>query len=162
LGIVGQFGLFAITCEDGVVEIRSVGADLPQYTMVYPASWRPFATIGVDDIVVTSFAATGQLARFDIADNPPVMLSPIEGIEDARGLARWPDGRVAVSRWRSPDDEGQIALIDVVTGEREIVSLAYDPTPPSDTEIGGVPSYLDQILVSPIADQVAVPSIQAN
>src|SRR5690606_35119110 len=121
-----------------------------------------FATIGVNQVVVTSLSGTGELGRFDFSGVPPIQLPPIEAIEDARGLALWPDGRVAVSRWRSPDDEGQIALVDIVTGERELVSLAYDPAPPSDTEIGGVPSYLDQVLVSPIADQVAIPSIQAN
>ncbi|NVB42152.1 hypothetical protein G6O69_30295 [Pseudenhygromyxa sp. WMMC2535] len=86
----------------------------------------------------------------------------VEGFPDARGLAAWPDGRVAVSRWRSPDEEGQLRVYDPQSAGVELISLAYDPTPPSDTEIGGVPSYLDQLLVSPVGDRVAVPSTQAN
>ena len=32
----------------------------------------------------------------------------------------------------------------------------------SDTETGGVPSYLEQLLVSPTGFEAAVPSLQAN
>lgn len=138
------------TWDDG----PGVGWDLPWGS-------RPTAALMVDDLVVVALAGRGALAIQSILDPSP-NFSFIDGFPDARGLALWPDGRVAVSRWRSPDDRGEITLVDLDTLETELLPLAYDPTPASDTEIGGVPSYLDAILVSPTADHVAVPSLQAN
>ncbi|MEZ4472310.1 MAG: cytochrome c peroxidase [bacterium] len=82
-------------------------------------------------------------------------------IEDARGLALLPDGTVAVTRWRSPDGVGRVARVDR-DGPQPGWTLAYDQQLPSDTEIGGVPGYLDAILVAPTGREVALPSLQAN
>ncbi|MCA9711554.1 MAG: hypothetical protein KDK70_37305, partial [Myxococcales bacterium] len=104
----------------------------------------------------------GELAAVDASGDPLVLTGTWPVIADARGVARLPDGRVAVTRWRSPDGEAQLAVLAPSDGSVEPVSLAFDPKESSDTESGGVPSYLDQVLVSPIGDQAAVPSLQAN
>jgi PKD repeat protein len=129
-----------------------------------PRGTRPTAALAHDGAIFIALAGTAELAVLDPA--LPGVIIRAAALPDPRGLAIWPDGRLAISRWRSPNAEAQILLIEVdganEPGAAEWLSLAYDPTPPSDTEIGGVPSYLDQILVSPIANEVAVPSIQAN
>jgi hypothetical protein len=151
----------AVSCQASD-QVMLLELDGPLATLDLPRGSRPFAAVAVGERLVVSLAATGELARFDLSTFPPTPLPAVAAIEDARGLAPWPDGRVAVTRWRSSDEQGELALIDPITGDRTTITLAYDPTPPSDTEIGGVPSYLDQILVSPIGHEVAIPSIQAN
>ncbi len=150
-----------VTCQHGE-EVMLFDLDGPLATLALPRGSRPFAAVAQGELLLVSLAATGELARFDLALDPPAPLPSLPALPDARGLAPWPDGRVAVTRWRSPDTQGELALIDPESGALELVPLAYDPTPPSDTEIGGVPSYLEQIVVSPIGDEAAIPSIQAN
>jgi hypothetical protein len=82
-------------------------------------------------------------------------------ITDARGVAALPDGRIAVTRWRSPDGGGEIAVFAPATSDIALWRLAVDERPGSDTESGGVPSYLEQLVVSPIGDLAVVPSLQA-
>lgn len=150
-----------VTCQASD-EIMLFDLDGPVATLPLPRGSRPFAAVVQDDMLLVSLAATGELARFDDANIPPTPLPSLPALADARGLAPWPDGRVAVTRWRSPDQRGELALIDPLSGALELITLAYDPTPPSDTEIGGVPSYLEQVLVSPIGNEAAIPSVQAN
>jgi PKD repeat protein len=126
-------------------------------TIALPAGSAPFGVAATDTSLFVSLRATGELVRIDgesIAWRRPA-------IEDARGVAILPDGRVAVSRWRSPDERGEIAILDADGTRVATWTLAYDPQPASDTETGGVPSYLEQILVAPAGDLVAVPSLQA-
>ncbi len=161
----------AVACQDSE-QVQLFDLDGLLVTLDLPRGSRPFAALGVGQHLVVSLAGTGELARFDLASDPPAPLPSVPAIADPRGLALWPDGlsrrpggeggRVAVTRWRSPDEQGELALVDPSSGEVTPISLAYDPTPPSDTEIGGVPSYLDQVLVSPTAREAAIPSIQAN
>ncbi|HWB80089.1 MAG TPA: hypothetical protein VG755_34225, partial [Nannocystaceae bacterium] len=91
-----------------------------------------------------------------------VLRDRFAAIADARGVAVLPDGRLAVSRWRSRDDVAELALVDREDGDVEIATLQFDPTAASSTRSGGIPSYLDQVLVSPQGDRIAVPSLQAN
>ncbi|MBZ0251971.1 MAG: cytochrome-c peroxidase, partial [Candidatus Methylomirabilis sp.] len=48
------------------------------------------------------------------------------------------------------------------SGAVETWTLQFDPQIASDTEIGGVPTYLDQVLVAPDGMDAAIPSLQAN
>lgn len=95
---------------------------------------------------------------------------------DLRGIARLPDGRLAGSRWRSGPEGAEIYVVDpatapvvaadaepsVLDGSATVWPLAVDPQVANDTEIGGVPGYLDTLVVSPDARTLAVPSLQAN
>ncbi len=133
------------------------GVDLPHGT-------RPFAALRLEDAVYLSLEATGSVGRISI--DPDGALLAYDGswpvIADARGLARLPDDRLAVTRWRSADAEASWAAFDPDTSQVEVFTLAYDPSPASDTLSGGVPSYLDQVLVSPQGDRISIPSLQAN
>ncbi len=129
-------------------------------TVALARASRPFGVIGDANALYVVLSATGELARIEDRAGVFTLVSTREAIEDARGVAIMPDGRVAVTRWRSPDSEAQLALL-AQDGTRELWTLAYDPQPGSDTESGGVPSYLDALLVSPTGRLAIVPSLQA-
>ncbi len=126
-----------------------------------PYGSRPFGVVVVGDTAFVSLQGPGRVATVMLSGTP-ALVEIQDAIADARGLAVLPDGRLGVTRWRSPDEEGQLVILDPNSGEREPVALQFDPQVASDTEAGGVPSYVGQLLISPIGDLAAVPSLQAN
>ncbi len=146
-------GRLAVACQ-GADALRIGDRDVP-----LGRGSRPFGVVASDDALFVTLQGTGELVR--VAGDGQIT-GRWPAIEDARGVALLPDGRVAVSRWRSPDDAGQIAVIDPSDGRRELWTLAFDDQLASDTEIGGVPSYLDALVLSPTGRELAVPSLQAN
>lgn len=131
--------------------------------VAFPRGSKPFGATWTDGGVFVSLQATGRVARI----TPELEVAETWDVTpDARAIAALPDGRVAVTRWRSPQTGGEtggaVAVLDPGTGAVETWNLAFDPQPASDTEIGGVPSFLAQILVAPTADLAVVPSLQAN
>lgn len=150
-----------VTCqEDDQLAIHDLGAATFS-TVQLPWGSRPFGVVVVQDEAFVTLQGPGAVARVSLAGTPTV-LETLPAIADARGIAVLPDGRLGITRWRSPDAEGQLVLLDPDTGARELAALQFDPQVASDTEAGGVPSYLGQLLVSPIGDLAAVPSLQAN
>ena len=150
----------AIGCRDEVLLVRS--DDGARYAVPMPPGSRPHAVLatGPGELWVT-LQGTHELARITWAD-VPVLDGRFPVVADPRALALLPDGRLAVSRWRSPASYGLIALFDPASQSVETVRLQVDPQPSSDTESGGVPSYLDALLVSPDGQRLMVPSLQAN
>ncbi len=146
--------------EDDQVAVHDLGAGTFQ-TVQLPWGSRPFGVVVVDGEAFVTLQGPGEVARLSLAGTP-ALVETLAAIEDARGLAVLPDGRLGVTRWRSPDAEAQLVLLDPESGEREAVALQFDPQVASDTEAGGVPSYLTQLLISPIGDLAAIPSLQAN
>ncbi|HJL27138.1 MAG TPA: hypothetical protein RMH80_33275, partial [Polyangiaceae bacterium LLY-WYZ-15_(1-7)] len=152
----------AVPCQDAarllLVEVDGEG----RHELALPAASRPFGAVSLGDALYVSLQATGELAEVRFEGGAPRVARRLPALPDARGVARTPDGRLAVTRWRSPDDAAEIALVDVATGAVERTSLAFDPQPSNDSESGGLPSYLEQVLFSPTGREAAVPSLQAN
>ncbi|MCB9718678.1 MAG: PKD domain-containing protein [Myxococcales bacterium] len=155
-------GRVAVACQDddAVMVLDPDGG--PSRSLALPYGARPYGVVADGSTLWVTLQARGELARVDASGDPLALEAMLPVIPDARGVAILPDGRVAVTRWRSPDDEAQLAVLDPSDGAVEPVTLAFDPKAPSDTESGGIPSYLDQLLVSPIGDRAVVPSLQAN
>ncbi|UJR82446.1 c-type cytochrome [Sandaracinus amylolyticus] len=153
-------GRIVVACTGDVVSVVEIESGLAQ-ELALPRGSRPFGVVGTDDSSWVSLQATGMLAEITLEGANPRLARSIRAIDDARGVSVLPDGRIAVTRWRSPDDHGEIAAVDVTSGDVETWTLASDPQPSSDTEVGGVPSYLEQLLVSPDATIAFVPSLQA-
>jgi PKD repeat protein len=155
-------GVVAVACPGPalvhVMDAEGAGA----VDVAMPRASRPFGVIARDDELFVTLQGTAQLARIAGLPDAPVLVERVAAIADARGAALLPDGRIAVSRWRSRDDVAELALVDPEAASVEVVTLAFDPKEASDTEAGGIPSYLDAVLVSPQGDLVAVPSLQAN
>lgn len=121
---------------------------------------RPHGVIQrADGRIFATLQGTGELVELgmDLA-----VIGRWPAIADARGIATLPDGRLIVTRWRSVDGVGRAVAIDPDTGARAEWTLANDPQGASDTEIGGVPTWLDQPLVSPSGAEVGFPAMQAN
>ena len=149
---------WVVVCQSaGVVQIFEPGSDVPR-EVAMPVASRPFGAVEVSGELFVSLQATGELARIDAG---LTLADRFFAIEDARGVALLPDGRIAVTRWRSPDARAEMVALSTDGASREVWTLAYDPQPPSDTETGGVPSYLSSILVSPTGRLAIVPSLQA-
>ena len=130
-----------------------------------PHGSRPFALVALDDTLFVSLQARGALVRLDPASQGSEVIDRWDGLADARDLALVPNGETAavlVSRWRSDDDAGELSLVDIVSGTVTSIELPYDDTPPSDTETGGVPTYLGAAAISPTGLAGAVPGLQAN
>ncbi len=155
-------GLLVIACpESDELVVASNTALAPQrHTLDYGA--RPSAALGVGDALFVALAGDGAVVRLERGDDGLVETGRWPVLDDPRGLAALPGGRLAISRWRSPDAEGQLATLDPSTGEVVVVPLAIDPQRSSDTESGGLPSYLDVIAVAPTGLELALPSLQAN
>ncbi|MCB9728172.1 MAG: PKD domain-containing protein [Deltaproteobacteria bacterium] len=151
-----------VPCPDADV-LRVLDPAQPDSALALPLprASRPYAAVPVGDRLAVSLQATGQLALFSAEATPALQLL-VDDLPDARGVAALPDGRVAVTRWRSPDDAAELAFVDPHTGAITRLTLALDTQLADDTEIGGVPSYLDQLLVSPTGREAAIPSLQAN
>lgn len=155
-------GRILVACQDdATVELLGIGTSR-SLTVAMPYGSQPFAAIGRGDEIFVSLASTGQLARVSVDESSATVTELIDGLPDARGLALLPDGRIAVTRWRSPDDEGVVNVVDPQDGSVSPWTVAFDDQLGSDTESGGVPTYLEQLLVSPNGVDAVLPSLQAN
>lgn len=154
-------GSIAVACpQGGVVQLVDVArGDTDELAL--PRASRPFGVVADAGELFVTLQGTGELARI-ATDGGLALIDRMDAIADARGVAVLPDGRLAVSRWRSRDEVAEIALVDRDGGDVEIATLQLDPREASATQSGGIPSYLDQVLVSPQGDRIALPSLQAN
>jgi DNA-binding beta-propeller fold protein YncE len=150
-----------VACQgDDTVAVHDLDAGTYE-TVQLPWGSRPFGVVVQGNTAYVSLQGPGAVAEVSLG-GMPAHVDTVPAVDDARGIAVLPDGRLGVTRWRSPDEEGQLVLLDPDSGAREAVALQFDPQVASDTEAGGVPSYLAQLLISPIGDLAAVPSLQAN
>ncbi len=154
-------GSIAVACPTGAAVQLVDPATGEADELALPRASRPFGVVADDGELFVTLQATGELARIG-TDDGLALLERWPAVPDARGVAVLPDGRLAVSRWRSPDDVAQIALVDRDDGTSVLTTLQFDPREPSDTAAGGIPSWLDQLVVSPQGDRLAIPSLQAN
>ena len=147
----------AVACpgDDAVVVI----ADETTWTPL-PYGARPYGVVFGDEALYVSLQGTGELARIEAA----AVTHRWPVVDDARGVARAPDDRILVTRWRSPPREARLAAVGDLPADpvAEPWTLAFDDQLASDTEVGGVPSYLDQVAISPTGREAALPSLQAN
>ena len=155
-------GEVAVACQgDDTLALIDPGTGQTR-SLALPRASRPYGVIATEDRLWVTLQATGELAEVDPSGTDPVLVARHPALPDARGLGLLPDGRIAVTRWRSPDEGGHITVFDPSQATSERFSLSFDDKESSDTEAGGVPSYLDAVVVSPIGDRAAIPSLQAN
>ena len=148
----------AVACQGhaAVQLIRADGSEREE--VVLPTASRPYGVVGTADTLYVSLQGLHRVATFALDDLSPA--GTFDNVTDPRGLAVLPDGRVAATRWRSDDAHGEVIVLDEMAATK--LELAFDPQSGSDTESGGVPSYLDQVLVSPTGRELTIPSTQAN
>ncbi len=156
----------AVPCENAdTVELLPVsGTASARKKIDLPYGARPYGAAVVGSDLFVSLAGKEQLARIRIVAGAPTIVGTIDGVIDARAVAALPGGRLGVTRWRSADTGGRVFVVDGLSGTPTVTSvgLAFDPQLASDTEIGGVPSYLNGLAVAPTGKEMAIPSLQAN
>lgn len=154
-------GGFVTVCADTGSVTAFDAAESPTAT-VLGADKRAYAAAEADGKLWVTLQAVGALMELEWTPEGfrAGAMHPV--IEDARGVTRLPDGRLAVTRWRSPDGGGHIAIFDPVTHDIVSWQLAVDPQGSSDTEIGGVPTWLEALAISPDGRRLAVPAMHAN
>jgi PKD repeat protein len=162
--VVEWQGAIAVACQGaGTVEIHPLEAGPMIAALSLPYGSAPYGVGDGDTSLFVSLEGLGKLAVVQIgADNKPALVRIVDAIVDARGVAPLPDGRVAVTRLRSPNARGEVAFVSPMDGASTIVPLAFDPQGASDAEIGGVPTYLSAFAVSPTGREAVVPSLIAN
>ncbi|TNE48863.1 MAG: c-type cytochrome [Deltaproteobacteria bacterium] len=161
---IAQKGEWLVTaCQDDNTLHFYAMSDGSTKTLSLGYGARPYGVIALGDALYVTLQGKGEVASVSFTpQGEPKVLERFSLVADARGIASLPDGRLVVSRWRSKDKQGKLVVLDPKTKKTEDWSLQFDPQAPSDTEIGGVPNYLNQILVSPSGLEVAIPSLQAN
>ncbi len=157
-------GWLAIACAGGDrLDLIPIDGRSPAQSVAFTPGARPFGVAGAADALYVTLQTSGSLARIVVDAAGVAQIDRIVGVlADARGVSLLPDGRVAVTRWRSPDARGEVAVHDPASGATAIWPLAFDDRVPTDGASGGVPSYLEQIVVSPDGRQAVVPSLAAN
>lgn len=154
-----------IACPDGdTVEVwdtasqtRLGGVDLPRGSRPYSVVAPTRGTSGW-----VALQGTGEVVEIIAPLNgTPALGRTIRAVTDPRGLALLHD-TLLVARHRSPDEAAEWVSIDLDTDIITEHGLALSPGPDSDTVSRGVPSYLQQIGVSPDGRSAWFPSLQAN
>jgi YVTN family beta-propeller protein len=135
-----------------------------QETIELPYGSQPFGVVfsPSKDAAYVSLEATGQILKLDpsnleVLDTLPVGPTP-------RGLAITGKGEyLFVTRFISPESEGQVACIDLegFTFE-ETVSLRIDPGPDDEDTGRGLPNYVSTIAINPDGSEAWVPSKKDN
>ncbi|MSP16794.1 MAG: hypothetical protein EXR73_09330 [Myxococcales bacterium] len=161
---LAAFGEYiAVACHADALAIHRRDGSGPPALLALPTGSRPHGVCAQGTALYVALQASGQLARVVLEpDGRPRLDALLPALPDARAVAALPDGRLAVSRLRSPDTQGELALVDPAGAPTELVPLALDEQAGSDTELGGVPSYLAGLAVSPTGRELAVASLQAN
>jgi len=149
--------------DDATLTLARVDGTIIKTLELPPAS-RPFGVVADGDALYISLQATGQLARATFnMNNETATLGEIWDVgPDTRHVTLLPDGRVAVARWRSAAAGATMWALDPQDGTTTNWSLQFDPQAASDTEVGGVPSYLGALAVAPTGKLAAIPGLQAN
>lgn len=149
---LGHGGVW-VACEGDAVQ----RVDRPPVAL--PVGARPVAIVARADDLLVTLQGLGQVARV-LPDGTIAERVDVE--PDVRGLAADADA-VWVTRYRSPDDRGVVAVLDPSTLARvDTVDLRIDPGPDSDTNARGLPNLLQRPLVSPDGRVVVVPGAKAN
>ncbi len=161
LTAVGEW--LAVTNQDDatLTFCRADGTDTTN-NLALPTASRPFGVVADGETLYVSLQATGQLARVTFIAETPALAETWDVGPDARGVSLLPDGRVAVARWRSDKAAASLWALDPDSGTSETWTLQFDPQAASDTEVGGVPSYLGSVVVAPTGKLAALPGLQAN
>lgn len=149
-------GRVAVACADDEVQVFAADGSLQA---AWTTAWgsRPvgIAWDAVGETVWVALAGDAALEQFS-AEGESLASAPAA---DAHAVATSGD-TAFVSRFRSPDSEGQISRVN--QADVSVFGLAKDPGPDSDTDARGLPTLLAALAVSPDGREIAVGGAKAN
>lgn len=114
--------------------------------VVLPYASAPMGMVATpDDRMFVALSATGEVVeittRMIVGDE---FVAPT-----VRGIA-WFDGRLYVTRFISPDERGEVYVVNPDTLRTiEVVELPFDPGPDTEAAGRGVPNYVADVQISP-------------
>lgn len=122
----------------------------------------PFAIVP-DTRVPAGFIAASRFREELYVIRDDALMETVEHhLTDVRGMMMADDDTLFLSRWRSERAGGSILRMSLSTGTTSLITLPFDERQASDTETGGVPSYLDVMTLTPDGQRMFVPGLQAN
>ena len=161
----GSANTLLVACpEVDTVEVWDTANHTLRESLTLPHGSRPWSVVApsTGSAGWVALQATGQVVEILAPPTGAVTLGrTIDALPDPRGLALH-DDTLIVSRHRSDDAEAAFVIIDTDDGAVTSYSLAFDPGPDSDTTHRGVPSYLQQIAITPDGRRALFPSLQSN
>lgn len=148
-----SIGLVDPERAERVAAIALPYGSMPHGIAFAPDGRRAYATL----------PGTGQLAEIDPAGRCLVRLAAAGADRPAiRGVSVTPDSAtLAVTRFLSPADRGELILFDAARLERtRVVALAPDPGPDTDQSGRGVPNLLGAAALAPDGRRLLVPAVK--
>lgn len=165
LAISGAF--VAVTCQDSdeVWQLeRRVPSDAKRTQL--PAGSAPYGVVSDPRGHFFYVAGQGRGSISSIEVGGEGITASIATAPDPRGLGMLPDGRLFVSHWRGTQQGTQVSQISVPSagelGGTQSLLLPPEVGLNSDTNNDGVPSFVNQIVLSPSGTQAWLPSLKAN
>ncbi len=156
--------LFVACPDDDAVEVWDTASQSRMGRVDLPRGSRPYSVVAPTEgtSAWVALQATGEVAEIVAPLNgAPSLGRVLSAVPDPRGLALV-DDMLLVARHRSPDDAAQWVTVELGDDTVTAHGLALSDGPDSDTTSRGVPSYLQQIGVSPDGRSAWFPSLQAN
>ena len=161
----GSANTLLVACpEDAIVEVWDTANHTLRESIQLPRGSRPWSVVApsTGNAGWVALQALGQVVEIIVPPTGAVTVGrTIDVLPDPRGLALL-DDTLIVSRHRSEDAEAAYVIVDTDDGDVTAHTLAFDPGPDSDTTHRGVPSYLQQIAITPDGRRAVFPSLQSN
>lgn len=146
----------AVEGDDTVVRIGPQGVTR---RASMPRGSAPFGVVVTPERALVTLSRTGQLAELtlDLASPRFVDVGPAP-----RGLGVTSTGKVLVSRFISPDGQGELVELTESLAPRTVIALPHDPGPDTGDSGAGLPNYLGAPGLSRDASWAFVPAKKDN
>ena len=159
--------MVAITCPDqDAVVLVDPERDAVVATHTFEWGARPWGVMHRSDGWWVTLQGTGEVARLTDTDvEPGQALGVAErfaAVRDARAIADVGDGTLLVTRWRASNAGNEVVRLDPSTGEVRAIALPRVDVPSSDTETGGVPTFVQSVAVSSREPRAYVVGVLSN
>ena len=152
--------VWVVDQDEAAVKVLSAISGALTRTIALPRGSAPHAIVrSGDDTTYVTLTATGEVVAIDAAGT---IVEKKRVAPTARGLT-WFDDRLYVTRFISPDERGEVYMVDPTTLQTTgVVNLAFDPGPDTEATGRGVPNYVAEVTISPDGRRAFVASKKDN
>jgi cytochrome c peroxidase/DNA-binding beta-propeller fold protein YncE len=156
----------AVTCPD-TDQIALVDAGSRTLRGVHTFAWgeRPWGIAGRDDGWWVTLQGAGAAVWLDEVVDPGQTLRERQRFPvtpDARAIADVGDGTLLVTRWRATNTGNAVVRLDPTDGSVQAIALPRIDVLSSDTETGGVPTFVQSVVVSNREPRAYVVGVLSN
>jgi len=115
-------------------------------SIALPRASQPFGLVfDPSGTAFVTLAASGEVVRLA----PDGTIADRASVPSARGLT-WFADQLYVTRFISPDDRGEVRVLDAATLDpRSVLVLPFDPGPDTEATGRGVPNYVSETQIAP-------------